>query len=63
MDPDGDSLTFGVRQQPGSDVIRIENVNAYEANVYVNKMLDREVMKKFYTIWTKSFFSIFFTSR
>lgn len=41
-DPDGDVLIFGV-QGHGSDVIRIENLNSNEANVYLNKELDREV--------------------
>ncbi|KZC14941.1 Cadherin-related family member 1 [Dufourea novaeangliae] len=44
IDPDGDSLTFGVRDQPGSDVIRVENFSPNEANIYLNKLLDREVI-------------------
>lgn len=43
MDPDGDWLHFGVRSQPGSDVIRVESTSASEANVYLNQELDREV--------------------
>lgn len=48
VDPDGDSLTFGVRDQPGSDVIRLENFGLNEANIYLNKLLDREVSLWFY---------------
>ena len=44
MDPDGDPLTFGIRDYPGSDVIRIENLGTNEANIYLNKELDREVI-------------------
>jgi len=44
IDADGDILTFGVRDQPGSDVIRVENYGPNEANIYLNKLLDREVM-------------------
>lgn len=44
VDPDGDRLTFGVRDQPGSDVIRVENFSPTEANIYLNKLLDREVI-------------------
>lgn len=48
MDPDGDVLSFGVRDQPGSDVIRVESMTQNEANVYLNKELDREVSERFY---------------
>lgn len=48
IDPDGDSLIFGVREQPGSDVIRVENVSPNEANIYLNKWLDREVIYQIY---------------
>lgn len=43
VDPDGDKLVFGVRQMPGSNVIRVESASANEANVYLNQELDREV--------------------
>lgn len=43
LDPDGDVLQFGVRTQSGSDVIRVENTSPNEANIYLNKELDREV--------------------
>ncbi|XP_044756938.1 cadherin-23 [Coccinella septempunctata] len=42
LDPDGDALQFGVRTQTGSDVIRVENISPNEANIYLNKELDRE---------------------
>lgn len=44
IDPDNDILTFGVREQPGSDVIQVENFGLNEANIYLNKLLDREVI-------------------
>lgn len=43
VDPDGDDLTFGVREQPDNDVISIEKFGRNEANVYLRKPLDREV--------------------
>lgn len=43
VDADGDKLQFGVRQQSGSDAIRVESTSASEANVYLNQELDREV--------------------
>ena len=42
-DPDGDSLTFGVRGVEGRDLLRIEQNGANEANVFLRKALDREV--------------------
>lgn len=50
IDTDGDILTFGVRDQPGSDVIRVENFGLTEANIYLNKLLDREVIFTIYII-------------
>lgn len=44
VDPDGDDLEFGVKPQTGSNVIRVENTSPTEANVYLNKELDREVL-------------------
>ncbi|OAD57365.1 Cadherin-23 [Eufriesea mexicana] len=52
VDPDGDSLTFGVRDQPGSDVIRVENFSPSEANIYLNKLLDREVRDEYALVLT-----------
>lgn len=43
VDPDGDKLEFGVKQQSGSNVIRVESTSPTEANVYLNQELDREV--------------------
>ena len=42
-DPDGDSLTFGIRTSHDSDIIKIENIGHNEANIYLAKELDREV--------------------
>lgn len=59
FDPDGDSLIFGVRNQPGSNVIRVENFSPNEANIYLNKLLDREVIYEIYisflllVVWRK----------
>lgn len=44
FDPDGDSLRFGVRDQVGNEILRIENVGKNEADVFLKKELDREVM-------------------
>ncbi|CAH1406526.1 unnamed protein product [Nezara viridula] len=52
MDPDGDPLTFGIRDYPGSDVIRIENLGTSEANIYLNKELDREVRDEYMMVLT-----------
>nr|CAD7402101.1 unnamed protein product [Timema poppensis] len=41
-DPDGDPLVFGVREQVGNDLLRIENLGTNEANVYLKQELDRE---------------------
>lgn len=45
IDPDGDTLTFGVKEQLGHDILRIESFGVNEANVYLKKELDREVRK------------------
>lgn len=69
MDPDGDPLTFGVRDYPGSDVIRIENLGTSEANVFLNKELDREVCCFFspkhlpHFLTLKLFVKIYFRAR
>lgn len=52
IDPDGDSLTFGIKEQPGSDIIRIENFGTSEANVYLNKELDRETRDEYLIVLT-----------
>lgn len=56
IDPDGDKLRFGVRTAPGSDVIRVESTTASEANIYLNKELDREVpYTSFYRVFTAKY--------
>ncbi|KRT78308.1 Cadherin, partial [Oryctes borbonicus] len=52
VDPDGDTLSFGVRTQTGSDVIRIENTSSTEANVYLNHELDRETKDEYALVLT-----------
>lgn len=42
-DADGDLLTFGVVGPVGQEILRFERLGASEANVYLNKELDREV--------------------
>lgn len=43
VDPDGDDLQFGIRDQHRSDILRIESISSNEANVFLAKELDREV--------------------
>lgn len=52
IDPDGDELIFGIKNQPGSDIIRVENFNPNEANIYLNKPLDRELQDEYALILT-----------
>ncbi|XP_033230917.1 cadherin-23 isoform X2 [Belonocnema kinseyi] len=52
VDPDGDELIFGIRNQPGSDIIRVENFNPNEANIYLNKPLDRENQDEYALVLT-----------
>ncbi|XP_011305109.1 cadherin-23 [Fopius arisanus] len=52
IDADGDALTFGVKDQPGADVIRVENFATQEANVFLNKLLDREVQDEYALVLT-----------
>lgn len=55
VDPDGDTLRFGIRDQLGSDILRLEAISSNEANIYLVKELDREVCNKFINIFkTKS---------
>lgn len=42
-DADADRLQFGIRDQLGSDILRIESTSANEANIFLAKELDREV--------------------
>ncbi|CAG9818294.1 unnamed protein product [Phaedon cochleariae] len=51
-DPDGDYLKFGVSPTLGSDVIRVESISAIEANIYLNKELDREVQDEYALVLT-----------
>ncbi|XP_062536316.1 cadherin-23 isoform X2 [Armigeres subalbatus] len=53
-DPDGDPLTFGVREAIDSDVIRVERSGVNEANVYLNSELDRETKDEYSLILTLS---------
>ncbi|XP_067141770.1 cadherin-23 isoform X2 [Centruroides vittatus] len=46
-DADGDSLRFGVAESKDSDIVRIENVGHTDANVYLNKELDREKQNEY----------------
>lgn len=43
VDPDDDTLTFGIKDQIGSDILRLEAISSNEANIYLVKELDREV--------------------
>ncbi|XP_058798620.1 cadherin-23 isoform X2 [Phymastichus coffea] len=52
VDPDGDDLTFGVREQPDSDVISIEKFGRNEANIYIRKPLDRETKSEYALVLT-----------
>lgn len=51
IDPDGDPLQFGVRSQPSSDIIKVENISPTEADIYLNHELDREVDFKYSIIF------------
>ncbi|RZF38140.1 hypothetical protein LSTR_LSTR005501 [Laodelphax striatellus] len=51
-DPDGDPLTFGIREQIGNEILRIENLGTNEANVYLKKELDREVRDEYALVLT-----------
>nr|XP_034827125.1 cadherin-23 [Maniola hyperantus] len=52
VDPDGDTLRFGIREQVGSDIIRIEAISSNEANIYLVKELDREVRDEYSFVLT-----------
>ncbi|GLV38052.1 Cadherin 88C [Carabus blaptoides fortunei] len=52
IDPDGDKLRFGVRTAPASDVIRVESISASEADIYLNKELDREMQDEYALVLT-----------
>ncbi|XP_057660172.1 cadherin-23 [Diorhabda carinulata] len=52
FDEDNDYIKFGVSRFPGSDVIRIENITPTEANIYLNKELDREIQDEYSLVLT-----------
>ncbi|KAL4713341.1 hypothetical protein ACJJTC_006809 [Scirpophaga incertulas] len=52
VDPDGDTLKFGIRDQLGSDIIRIEAISSNETNIYLVKELDREVRDEYSFVLT-----------
>ncbi|CAG4949111.1 unnamed protein product [Colias eurytheme] len=52
IDPDGDALKFGIRNQIGSDILRIEAISSNEANIYLVKELDREVRDEYSFVLT-----------
>lgn len=51
-DPDGDTLTFGVINTFNSDILKVENTGNNEANIYLNKELDRETKDEYSIILT-----------
>ncbi|XP_055621395.1 cadherin-23 [Toxorhynchites rutilus septentrionalis] len=53
-DPDGDPLTFGVRDSDDSDYIRVVHSGANEANIYLNRELDRETKDEIHFVLTLS---------
>ncbi|XP_065338722.1 cadherin-23 isoform X2 [Cloeon dipterum] len=52
FDPDGDSLTFGVREHAGQEILSIKRVNDYEAHIYLKKELDRELRDEYALVLT-----------
>ncbi|XP_059472366.1 cadherin-23 [Neocloeon triangulifer] len=52
FDPDGDTLTFGVREQAGQEILRIVRINDYEAHIYLRKELDRELKDEYALVLT-----------
>ncbi|XP_042895459.1 cadherin-23 isoform X2 [Parasteatoda tepidariorum] len=51
-DADGDRLTFGVVGPVGQEILRFERLGASEANVYLNKELDREMADSYALVLT-----------
>lgn len=51
-DPDGDPLTFGVRESAGNEILRIEKTGEAEANIYLKKELDRETKDEYGLVLT-----------
>ncbi|XP_049868235.1 cadherin-23 [Pectinophora gossypiella] len=52
VDPDGDTLIFGIRDQLVSDILRLEAISSNEANIYLVKELDREVRDEYTFVLT-----------
>ncbi|KAJ2950157.1 hypothetical protein O0L34_g11512 [Tuta absoluta] len=52
IDPDGDVLKFGIRDQIGSDILRLEAISSNEANIYLVKELDREIRDEYSFVLT-----------
>ncbi|XP_050562023.1 cadherin-23 [Spodoptera frugiperda] len=52
VDPDGDTLQFGIRDQLGSDILRLEAISSNEANIYLVKELDREIRDEYSFVLT-----------
>ncbi|XP_073949712.1 cadherin 88C [Choristoneura fumiferana] len=52
IDPDGDELKFGIRDQLGSNILRIEAITTNEANIYLVKELDREIRDEYSFVLT-----------
>ncbi|XP_060525001.1 cadherin-23 isoform X2 [Cylas formicarius] len=52
FDPDDDKLEFGIVPSAGSNVIRIENTSSTEAEVYLDKLLDREERDEYALVLT-----------
>nr|XP_023023050.1 cadherin-23 [Leptinotarsa decemlineata] len=52
FDADGDYLKFGVSATPGSDIIRVQSISATDANVYLNRELDREAQEEYALVLT-----------
>ncbi|CAG4973752.1 unnamed protein product [Parnassius apollo] len=52
IDPDGDKLKFGIKDQVGSDIIKLEAISSNEANVYLVKELDRETRDEYSFVLT-----------
>ncbi|XP_053612756.1 cadherin-23 [Plodia interpunctella] len=52
VDPDGDPLKFGIKDQLGSDILRLETISSNEANIYLVKELDRETRDEYSFVLT-----------
>ncbi|XP_061729835.1 cadherin-23 [Cydia pomonella] len=52
IDPDGDELKFGIRDQLGTNILRIEAITTNEANIYLVKELDREIRDEYSFVLT-----------